>query len=220
MEIRNQEDSSNPSSDKYPDASSKDQDLDRPGELLTLPLDEFIVNVDSPYNDIPLNDEYPEKDKSPVKSSNPNVANKSEKNVLRYKPNINVNSRAGLGSSLNNVDTTSASNATLHNDISQRPSSNTKDQESALANSHVSDETPEDTINDDIFQEADDTTPLRHKPKYTLHYTPKIANQIRQETVSQPHEELLSKNGNNLDTSVNYVCYHIIYYSFIGYFIN
>jgi hypothetical protein len=145
-------------------------------------------------------------DESPIRKSNPNVVTNKEKHILRYK-----------------------------HDIPKSPSSKqskTKNQDPEPSDGNTSDETPENTIiHDDQNKSPSDNTSCkdldRHKPKYTLSYTaPKnTANSKMQEAVSQPYEtsqELVSLKNINTDSSVNHVCYCIIYYSIVHteYFIN
>ncbi|CAB4440986.1 unnamed protein product [Rhizophagus irregularis] len=74
------------------------------------PLDEFIMDINTPHNSTSFNNEsLEESDKSPIKKSNSNVTDKIRKRLLYYKPNINLRDRLSESQSCNEPLLTNAS---------------------------------------------------------------------------------------------------------------
>ncbi|PKC53215.1 hypothetical protein RhiirA1_543268 [Rhizophagus irregularis] len=197
--------SSNPSGESF-DADDARKDL--LDDLLVVPLDEF----NTPHNSTSFNNEsLEESDKSPIKKSNSNVTDKSEKRLLHYKPNIN--SRAGL--SENNTDTISTGDPASHNKNSEyyiykrtddNTSPNTSSDEDTTTRDNFQDEPLSDGPSNNSDMSVKDSN--KHKPKYTLCYTPENTDNSRgQEAAPQPRtagQDLSSRHFINLDPSINH----------------
>ncbi|CAB4475676.1 unnamed protein product [Rhizophagus irregularis] len=197
--------SSNPSGESF-DADDARKDL--LDDLLVVPLDEF----NTPHNSTSFNNEsLEESDKSPIKKSNSNVTDKSEKRLLHYKPNIN--SRAGL--SENNTDTISTGDPASHNKNSEyyiykrtddNTSPNTSSDEDTTTRDNFQDEPLSDGPSNNSDMSVKDSN--KHKPKYTLCYTPENTDNSRgQEAAPQPRtagQDLSLRHFINLDPSINH----------------